>query len=78
MVCVPNGWHEPQCLDSRLLRNNEKEKRYSLPSGAAERGFGQSVLGVWGTVGAWEEEGGPFASLPVTVVPRCRVTVLDR
>lgn len=34
--------------------------------GAAERGFGQSVLGVWGTVGAlgvWEKEGGPFASL---------------
>lgn len=21
------GWHEPQCLDSRLLRNNEKEKK---------------------------------------------------
>lgn len=76
VVCVPNGWHEPQCLDSRLLRNNEKEKRYSLPSGAAERGFGQSVLGVWGDRGCVGRRRGTVRFASRTVVPRCRVTVL--
>lgn len=53
-----------------------RKKGIRCLSGAAERGFGQSVLGVWGTVGAWERRRGTVRFASRAVVPRCRVTVL--